>query len=71
MINVAAGGYIEQEMKTVGVRRPILSALRAQAKRGLVTLGVGGAGALYPALPRKSRRQRSAAQLLDDERGPR
>jgi prevent-host-death family protein len=45
--------------------------LRALAKRGLVTLGVRGAGALYPALPRKSRRQRSAAQLLDDERGPR
>jgi prevent-host-death family protein len=42
------------------------------AKRGLVTLGTAGGPNLYPALPLARReRRRSAAQLLDEERGPR
>jgi antitoxin (DNA-binding transcriptional repressor) of toxin-antitoxin stability system len=40
------------------------------AKRGLVTLGSPGGGAEYRPLPR-GRRKRSAAKLLDEERGPR
>ena len=45
--------------------------LRALAKRGLVTLGSPGDDSLYKTLPRRRRGQRSAAQLLDEERGPR
>jgi prevent-host-death family protein len=46
--------------------------LRELAKRGLVTLGSAGEPNLYPSLPLNRReRRRSAAQLLDDERGPR
>jgi prevent-host-death family protein len=46
--------------------------LQALAKRGLVTLGTAGEPNLYPALPLPRReRRRSAAQLLDEERGPR
>jgi antitoxin (DNA-binding transcriptional repressor) of toxin-antitoxin stability system len=45
--------------------------LLALAKRGLVTLGSPGDASLYEALPRRRRGQRSAAQLLDEERGPR
>ena len=45
--------------------------LLALAKRGLATRGAEGAGGkLYPALPR-TRRKRTAAQLLDEERGTR
>jgi antitoxin (DNA-binding transcriptional repressor) of toxin-antitoxin stability system len=45
--------------------------LLALARRGLATLGAPGDAALYPALPRRRTGKRSAAQLLDDERGPR
>jgi hypothetical protein len=46
--------------------------LQGLAKRGLVTLGAAGGPNLYPALPLPRReRRRSAAQLLDEERGPR
>jgi prevent-host-death family protein len=46
--------------------------LQGLAKRGLVTLGTAGEPNLYPALPLPRRkRRRSAAQLLDEERGPR
>ena len=46
--------------------------LLALAKRGLVSLGMPGKLDMYPSLPRARRtRQRSAAQLLDEERGPR
>jgi len=48
--------------------------LLALAKRGLATLGAPGKPdpELYPALPLPRReRRRSAAQLLDEERGPR
>ena len=44
--------------------------LLALAKRGLVTLGAPRDGDIYQALPRAHRR-RSAAQLLDEERGSR
>jgi prevent-host-death family protein len=43
--------------------------LLALARRGLVAIGAPGEGDLYPALPRPRRRKRSAAQLLQDERG--
>jgi antitoxin (DNA-binding transcriptional repressor) of toxin-antitoxin stability system len=46
------------------------NALLVLARRGLVTLGAGEA-ARYSALPRRRRRNRTAAQLLDGERGPR
>ncbi len=45
--------------------------LLALAKRELATLGSPGDANLYPALPRSRRRKRTAAQLLDDERGTR
>jgi prevent-host-death family protein len=45
--------------------------LRALAKRGLATLGASGDAGPYPALPRTRRRKRTAAQFLDEERGPR
>jgi antitoxin (DNA-binding transcriptional repressor) of toxin-antitoxin stability system len=47
--------------------------LVALARRGLVTLGSASPGdaSLYAALPRTHRGQRSAAQLLDEERGSR
>jgi prevent-host-death family protein len=45
--------------------------LRALAKRGLATLGAPGDAGLYPALPRARRRKGTAAQLLEEERGPR
>ena len=41
------------------------------ARRGLLTLGSPGDASLYVALPRARRGQRSAAELLDEERGPR
>lgn len=39
------------------------------ARRGLLTLGSPGDGSVYVALPRSRRGQRSAAELLDEERG--
>ena len=45
--------------------------LSALARRGLVTLGVPGDEDVYPPLPRTRRAKRTAAQLLDDERGGR
>lgn len=46
--------------------------LQSLAKRGLLTLGAPTGTDLYPALRRKpSDRRRSAAQLLDEERGTR
>ncbi len=45
--------------------------LLALAKRGLLTLGASGGADLYPALRRPRRQKRTAAQLLDDERGAR
>lgn len=44
--------------------------LVALAKRGLVTLGIRSDANLYPPLPRATKRYR-AAELLDEERGPR
>jgi len=41
------------------------------ARRGLVTLGSAGDAGVYVALPRARRGRRSAAQLLDEERGSR
>jgi prevent-host-death family protein len=45
--------------------------LVALARRGLVTLGVPRDDRAYPPLPRTRRRKRTAAQLLDEERGER
>jgi len=41
------------------------------ARRGLLTLGSPGDAGLYVALPRVRRGRRSAAELLDEERGSR
>jgi antitoxin (DNA-binding transcriptional repressor) of toxin-antitoxin stability system len=46
-------------------------ALLALAKRGLVTLGAPGDSSLYKAMPRSRRGHRTAAQMLDEERGSR
>jgi prevent-host-death family protein len=45
--------------------------LLALARRNLLTIGAPGATGLYPRLPRARRRQRTAAQLLQEERGDR
>ena len=46
--------------------------LQALARRGLLTPGIPAGKNLYPALTRKSGgRRRSAAQMLDEERGAR
>jgi prevent-host-death family protein len=45
--------------------------LLAFARRGLVTIGAPGDASLYPALPRTRRRKRTAAQLLEEDRGVR
>jgi len=45
--------------------------LRLLARRGIATLGSAGGTASYQALPRKSRGKRTAAVLLDEERGSR
>ena len=46
--------------------------LQSLAKRGLLTLGAPAGTELYPPLTRKhGKRRRSAAQLLDEERGSR
>ena len=45
--------------------------LLALARRQLLVIGAPADSALYPALPRRRRRKRTAAQLLQDERGDR
>ena len=45
--------------------------LAALAKRGLATLGAPNEASLYPALPRRRRGKRTAARLLDEQRGSR
>ena len=45
--------------------------LLALARRGLATLGAPGDSGLYKALPRSHRGDRSATQLLEEERGSR
>jgi antitoxin (DNA-binding transcriptional repressor) of toxin-antitoxin stability system len=45
--------------------------LRALARRGVATLGSPSDAALYKALPRKHPGKRTAAQMLDEERGSR
>ena len=47
------------------------AALLALAKRGMLTLGTPGDDSLYKRLPRSHRARRSAAEMLDEERGPR
>src|ERR1700679_3505360 len=47
------------------------AALLALAKRGLISLGSPGENLRYEAMPRSRRGRRSAAQMLDEERGPR
>ena len=47
------------------------AALLGLARRGILTLGSQGDASLYVALPRASRGRRSAAELLDEERGSR
>jgi antitoxin (DNA-binding transcriptional repressor) of toxin-antitoxin stability system len=47
------------------------ASLLGLARRGLLTLGSPGDASVYVALPRAPRRQRSAAELLDEERGSR
>ncbi len=68
-------GEVVAELLPPGQGQTDLSApagLLALAKRGLVSLGTPAEPDLYPALPRaRHTRRRNAAQLLDEERGPR
>jgi antitoxin (DNA-binding transcriptional repressor) of toxin-antitoxin stability system len=66
-------GEVVAELSPPGgsaVDTSIPPALAAMARRGMVTLGAAGGGASYAALPR-ARRKRTAAQLLEEERGGR
>jgi antitoxin (DNA-binding transcriptional repressor) of toxin-antitoxin stability system len=45
--------------------------LLALARRNLVSIGAPGGGDLYPPLPRSRRHKRTAAELLQEERGER
>jgi len=45
--------------------------LLALARRNLLAIGSSADQELYPALPRPQRRKRTAAELLEDERGDR
>ena len=47
------------------------TALLVMARQGLATLATPTDVAAYPPLPRRGKRKRTAAQLLDDERGAR
>jgi prevent-host-death family protein len=66
-------GEVVAELQPPGHGQPdptVPAGLLALAKRGVVTLGATGEANLYPALPRLRREpRRSAAQLLDGERG--
>jgi len=67
-------GEVVAELTAPGreaVDSSVPSALVALARRGLVTLAVPGEKSVYAPLPRIRRRRQTAAQLLDDERGPR
>ena len=69
-------GSVVAELSAPGDRRHdagVPAALASLARRGLVTLGSApNVGAeIYRALPLRRRRRRSAAELLDLERGPR
>jgi antitoxin (DNA-binding transcriptional repressor) of toxin-antitoxin stability system len=46
-------------------------ALLALAREGLATVGAPGDARVYPALPRKRKREMTAAELLEQERGRR
>ena len=67
-------GDVVAEISPPGQRVADASApagLLSLARRGVATLGSEGKPGLYPALPRARRRGRSAAQLLEEERGSR
>jgi prevent-host-death family protein len=64
---VSDRGEIVAELTPPGQRpadAAVPSALLALARRGLVTLGAPADAASYPALPRRPRNMRSAAELL-------
>jgi antitoxin (DNA-binding transcriptional repressor) of toxin-antitoxin stability system len=54
-----------------GLDASVPAGLMGLARRGLLTLGSPGDASVYAALPRARRGQRSAAELLDEERGSR
>jgi antitoxin (DNA-binding transcriptional repressor) of toxin-antitoxin stability system len=68
-------GEVVAELRPPGHGQPdptVPAELLALAKRGVLALGETNEARLYPALPRLRRApRRSAAQLLDDERGQR
>jgi len=56
---------------TTSADATVPAGLVALARRGLVRLGASGDAGPYPKLKRSRRRTRTAAQLLEDERGHR
>jgi len=67
-----SGGEIVAEITPPGQGATdvtVPAGLLALARRGLATLGGPGDAAVYPSLPRSRKRKRTAAQLLDEERG--
>jgi antitoxin (DNA-binding transcriptional repressor) of toxin-antitoxin stability system len=67
-------GEVVAEITAPGQRVPessVPAGLATLARRGIVTLGSGGDGDVYRPLPRRRRGRRSAAELLDEERGAR
>ena len=65
-------GEVVAELSSPGhssIDTSVPAGLVALARRGLLTLGVPGESSAYPPLPRTRRRKRTAAQLLEAERG--
>lgn len=65
-------GEVVAEISPPGQKLPdpsLPQGLLSLARRGVATLGSRNEPALYKPLPRKHRGHRSAAQLLEDERG--
>jgi prevent-host-death family protein len=73
-VSVTDRGQVVAELTPPGhgpTDASVPTGLLSLAKQELVTIGAPGDRSLYPALPRPRRRKRTAAQLLDEERGAR
>ena len=67
-------GVVVAELTAPGhasIDTSVPAGLAGLARRGLATLGAPDDSSPYPPLPRRRRRKRTAAELLDEERGER
>jgi prevent-host-death family protein len=74
VVRVTDRGEVVAELVSPGDRTSnagVPAGLAALARQGLATIGPPGDASVYPALPREGRRRRTAAELLEQERGAR